>query len=151
MTTPTSAVRTDSLEWVPLRAGVSMRPLHFERDGYALQLKVDPGTTIGLHRHTGEVHALNLSGSREIVTTGEIVGPGDYVHEPVGNVDSWRCHGDEPCVVLITQKGRVEYLDANGACVSYSDRDTALRRYLEHCSESGCAPDARVTGPSRAP
>jgi 2,4'-dihydroxyacetophenone dioxygenase len=29
-----------------------------------------------LHRHTGDLHAFNVSGTREIIGTGEIVGPG---------------------------------------------------------------------------
>lgn len=135
---------THSLDWVPLRPGISMRPLHFEADGYALQLKVEPGVGVTRHRHTGAVHALNLSGSREIVTTGEIVGPGDYVFEPAGNEDDWRCHGDEPCIIHITLKGRVEYLDDAGRVVMFTDWDTALAEYLAHCEAVGVAPDPRI-------
>jgi 2,4'-dihydroxyacetophenone dioxygenase len=146
MTHFANPIATASLEWVPLRLGISMRPLHFEADGYALQLKVEPGAAVTRHRHTGDVHALNLSGSREIIDTGELVGPGDYVFEPAGNEDSWRCHGDEPCVVHITLAGRVEYLGADGAVVSFTDRDTALREYLDHCTAIGLEPDPRIVG-----
>lgn len=139
-------IATASLDWVPLRPGISMRPLHFEADGYALQLKVEPGAVVTRHRHTGEVHALNLSGCREIVDTGEVVGPGDYVFEPAGNEDAWRCHGDEPCIVHITLTGRVEYLDANGEVTSYTDRDTALHEYLEYCGSVGTMPDPAILG-----
>jgi 2,4'-dihydroxyacetophenone dioxygenase len=131
---------------VPLRAGVSMRPLHFEADGYALQLKVDPGTTITRHRHSGEVHALNISGYREIINTGEIVGPGDYVYEPPGNVDTWRCYGAEPCIIHIALKGRIDYLDDEDRAVSHSDRNTALAHYLEFCRAQRMEPDPRIVG-----
>jgi 2,4'-dihydroxyacetophenone dioxygenase len=146
MTLSANPVSTADLDWVPLRSGISIRPLHFEADGYALQLKIDPGAVVTRHRHTGEVHALNLSGYREIIETGEIVGPGDYVFEPVGNVDAWRCYGDEPCVVHITLKGRNEYLDEDGNVASYTDRDTALREYLDHCDATGRTPDPRIIG-----
>lgn len=141
-----SRLSPSQIPWVPLRTGVSMRPLHFERDGYALHLKVEPGTTITRHRHSGAVHAINLSGQRELLDTGEIVGPGDYVYEPPGNVDSWRCHGNEPCIVHISLKGRIDYFDDAGNIRSHSDRDTALARYLEHCAANGLAPDPRIVG-----
>ncbi len=51
-------------------------------------MRLQPGAIVGLHRHTGDVHAFNLSGYRKILDTGEIVGPGDYVYEPAGNVDA---------------------------------------------------------------
>jgi 2,4'-dihydroxyacetophenone dioxygenase len=140
------AVPVADIPWVPLRGGLSMRPLHFEAGGYALQLRLDPGTVIGRHRHTGIVHALNLSGHREIVGTGEIIGPGDFVFEPAGNEDSWRCHGDEPCVIQLSLTGRVEYLDENGAVESYSDNTTAEAAYRDHCQVIGIAPDPRVVG-----
>jgi quercetin dioxygenase-like cupin family protein len=139
-------ISSQMLDWVPLRPGISMRPLHFEADSYALQLKVDPGTVVTRHRHTGIVHALNLSGYREIIDTGEIVGPGDYVFEPAGNEDEWRCHGNEPCVIHITLTGRVEYLDAAGRVQSYTDRNTALREYLSYCKAKGIEADERIVG-----
>jgi 2,4'-dihydroxyacetophenone dioxygenase len=146
MTLSANPISTSALDWVPLRPGISMRPLHFEADGYALQLKVEPGAVVTRHRHTGEVHALNLCGYREIVDTGEIVGPGDYVFEPAGNEDEWRCHGDAPCIIHITLTGRVEYLGADGAVKSYTDRDTALGEYLDHCRAKSIEPDARIVG-----
>jgi len=140
MTASANPVRESELHWVPLREGVSFKPLHFCEDGYSLQLRVEPGTTIGRHRHTGEVNAYNISGSREIIDTGEIVGPGTFVHEPRGNVDSWRCAGDQPCVVQISLKGRVEYLDADGNVVSHTDTHTARAAYLKWCDEHDVAP-----------
>lgn len=123
-----------------------MRPLHFERDGYALQLRLEPGTVITSHRHTGLVHALNLSGSREIMGTGEIIGPGDFVFEPIGNEDSWRCHGDEPCVIQLSLTGRVEYLDADGNMTSYSDSGTAESDYRSYCAAESIGIDPRIVG-----
>jgi 2,4'-dihydroxyacetophenone dioxygenase len=56
-------------------------------------LRLEPGAEIATHRHTGEVHAFNLEGSRQL-SSGEIIGPGDYVYEPLGNMDSWKVVGD---------------------------------------------------------
>lgn len=134
------------IPWVPLREGLSMRPLRFEDEGYSLHLKLEPGTVIGRHRHTGPVRALNLRGARQIIASGEVVGPGDFIFEPVGNEDSWRCHGDEPCVIHICLTGRVEYLGEEGSVTSYSDSDTARRAYLDHCAAIGVEPDRRILG-----
>ncbi|MBB5517598.1 2,4'-dihydroxyacetophenone dioxygenase family protein [Amphiplicatus metriothermophilus] len=139
-------IRTPDLPFVPIREGVSFRPIRFDADGWTLQLKVEPGTTVARHRHTGEVHALTLSGRREIIDTGEIVGPGDYVYEPPGNVDSWRCFGDEPCIVHITLTGRVEYLGENGEVLFHTDTHNQRAAYLAWCAENGVAPNAPMVG-----
>jgi 2,4'-dihydroxyacetophenone dioxygenase len=134
-------LETEALDWIPLREGVSFRPLRFTAAGYSLQLRVEPGTTIPRHRHTGEVHALNLSGHRELIETREIAGPGTFVYEPPGNVDSWRCVGDAPCIIQITLTGRIEYVDDDGSVRQYSDSETARRQYLDWCRYRGMAPD----------
>jgi 2,4'-dihydroxyacetophenone dioxygenase len=126
--------------WVPLGPGVSFRPLRFGRGGRTLQLRVEPGVVIKPHRHTGEVHAYNISGRRELIGKGEIAGPGAYVHEPSGNVDSWRCVGDEPCVVHINLEGRLEYIDEAGAVLDYTDNQRLWERYLAWCQEQGVQP-----------
>jgi 2,4'-dihydroxyacetophenone dioxygenase len=48
-------------------------------------MRLRPGVRLGLHRHTGEVHALNLAGERRL-NDGRLVRAGDYVYEPPGNV-----------------------------------------------------------------
>ncbi|EGY00618.1 cupin domain-containing protein [Nitrospirillum viridazoti Y2] len=126
--------------WVPLRPGLSFRPLHFAEDGYDLQLRVEPGTVIPRHRHSGEVHAYTLSGSREIIETGEIIGPGVFVHEPAGNVDSWRTVGDEPCVIHISLTGDIDYLDDRGQVIGTTNSASARAAYLAWCAAQGVAP-----------
>jgi quercetin dioxygenase-like cupin family protein len=69
------------------------------------QLTTEPAR----HRHTGELHAFNVTGTREILGTGEIVGPGSYVHEPAGTVDTWGATADGPCVVHLKVIGTIEY------------------------------------------
>jgi hypothetical protein len=117
------------------------RPLRFHGKERALQLKVDPGVTIGRHTHAGEVHAYNVSGSRQL-DTGEIAGPGAYVYEPAGHVDSWSCVGDEPCIVQITMSGRLTYLGANDELLDYIDTPKLRKLYLAWCGENGFEPIA---------
>jgi quercetin dioxygenase-like cupin family protein len=110
----------DALPWQPIRPGFSLKVIKPGADDETavLLLRLEPGTVIARHRHTGEIHALNLAGSREILDTGEVIGPGGYVYEPPGNVDSWRAIGDTPVIVFLTRSGAIEYLDERGGVKS---------------------------------
>ena len=102
---PARPIDTDSMPWIPTGPGKSFRPLRFAADGWSKLMRLEPGSAVALHRHTGEVHAFNLAGTREILGTGERVGPGNYVYEPPGTIDGWAAIGDEPCVVHIKVSG----------------------------------------------
>lgn len=114
-------IDAEKLPWIPLGSGESFKLLHSSRTERVLLLRVEPGTVIPLHRHQGYVHAFNVSGTRKLIETGEIVGPGDYVYEPVGNVDSWMAVGDEPVIVHIVSTGAMEYLGAHGEVIERHD------------------------------
>jgi quercetin dioxygenase-like cupin family protein len=137
---PARAVGHGTVPWVPLSPGKAFKPLRFLRDdrGFVELLRLDPGEEIALHRHTGEVHALNLEGSRQLCT-GEIVGPGDYVYEPAGNVDSWKAVGDVPLVVHVVVMGAVEYLDADGRVTQRYTARTLSDLYDRYCRSRGIA------------
>lgn len=137
--TPASAARTiadDRIPWVPLGDGKAFKPLRFLADdrGFVELLRLEPGVEIGWHRHTGEVHAFNLQGSREL-HTGEIIGPGDYVYEPPGNTDRWWATGDAPLIVLVVAMGAVEYLEEGGAVKARYTAETLRYRYQRHCEQ----------------
>ena len=149
--TTAGIVVSDDMPWVPLRSGMWMRPLCFLDEGYSLQLRVAKGTRTGPHRHTGEVNALMLRGTRRIYDTGELLGPGDFVHEPAGNEDDWGCESDEDCVIMITLTGRIEYLDAAGRVDHFTDTSTAQAASLDHCARVGIAPVAELFRGSRRP
>jgi 2,4'-dihydroxyacetophenone dioxygenase len=133
--------RTDDLPWVPSPVpGKSSRPLRFLRDnrGFVELLRMEPGVAMPPHRHTGETHAFNLSGSRRL-DTGEIVGPGDYVYEPAGNVDSWEVIGDEPLVALVVVMGEVEDLAPDGSVRGIANAESRRREYADYCRVQGIA------------
>jgi 2,4'-dihydroxyacetophenone dioxygenase len=119
------------LPWVPLAPGFSFKLLRATSDDdiWVELLRLEPGTTISRHRHTGEVHGYTLAGHREILETGQVVGPGDYVYEPPGNVDSWRAVGDEPVVVYVVLRGAIEYLDERGDVIRRSTAMSAADAY----------------------
>ena len=72
---PARPIDTDRMPWIPTGPGKSFRPLRFAEDGWSELMRLEPGSAVAVHRHTGEVHAFNLAGTREIFGTGERVGP----------------------------------------------------------------------------
>jgi hypothetical protein len=86
---PARPLDTGGMPWIPTGPGKSFRPLRFAANDWSGLMRLEPGSTVALHRHTGEVHAVNLAGTREIVGTGERAGPGNDVYEPAGTVDGW--------------------------------------------------------------
>jgi quercetin dioxygenase-like cupin family protein len=125
-----------ALPWQPLKPGFSMKLLYAdpERELRVQLLRLDPGTVIERHRHDGPVHAYNLAGSRMLLDTNELVGPGGYVYEPAGNVDSWMAVGDEPVIVFVTVEGAISYIDERGEVTSSATtRRTAdnYRKFVE--------------------
>ncbi len=136
-----------TLPWQPLSPGFSLKLLHGadDRDTRALLLRLEPGTVIDKHRHHGEVHALNLAGWRKILETGEVIGPGGYVHEPAGNVDSWMAIGDEPVIVFVTVQGAMESLDERGQVIDCSTTSTIAEAYARFSSQPLPSPSTQLT------
>jgi len=133
-----------SLPWIPVAPGESIKPLRFlsGNRGRVLLLRLEPGCVVPPHRHTGDVHAFNPEGSRELLDSGQIVGPGDYVYEPAGNADTWRAVGDSPCTVFIVTRGVMEYLDDQGEVVQRDSTETLRESYLRYCNDNRLEPAA---------
>jgi 2,4'-dihydroxyacetophenone dioxygenase len=127
-----------AVPWIPLGEGKSFKPLRFlsGNRGFAELLRIEPGTVIPLHRHSGEIHAFNLEGWRELCS-GELIGPGDYVYEPAGNIDSWKVVGDAPCVIFVTVSGSVEFLGPDNSVTRSVSGDTLMEIYRQHCAMNG--------------
>jgi quercetin dioxygenase-like cupin family protein len=139
---PSQPLDTERIPWIPLGPGESFKPLRFlsEDRGRVLLLRLEPGTLVPRHHHLGEVHAYNLVGRRKLLETGEVVGPGGYVYEPPGNVDSWMALGDEPVVVHIISFGAMEYLGENGEVLRRDTASSLRDLYLRHCAANAVAP-----------
>jgi hypothetical protein len=130
---------TEAMPWIPTGPGKSFKPIRFDRHGWSELMRVEPGAYVAPHHHTGEVHGYNISGSRELIEAGRVVGPGAYVYEPADNRDSWRGAGDEPCVIHITVVGDVEFYE-DGELVSVANARNQQRIYLDWCAANGIAP-----------
>jgi 2,4'-dihydroxyacetophenone dioxygenase len=143
---PARPLDTDGMPWIGTGPGKSFRPLRFTADGWSELMRLEPGSVVALHRHTGELHAFNVLGTREIFGTGEIVGPGGYVYEPAGTVDTWGAVGEGPCVVHIKVTGVIEYLDDDDRVVDTVTSATQREAYLAWCREAGVQPAAQILG-----
>ena len=143
---PARPLDTDGMPWIPTGPGKSFRPLRFAADGWSELMRLEPGSTVAVHRHSGEVHAFNLAGTREIFGTGERVGPGNYVYEPAGMIDGWGAVGDGPCVVHIKVAGVIEYLGENGQVTETVSAATQREVYLAWCREHGSRPAGQILG-----
>jgi 2,4'-dihydroxyacetophenone dioxygenase len=141
---PANALHTNDMPWIPTGPGNSFRPLRFSSEGWSELMRVEPGRGAGLHRHTGPVHAFNLAGTRRILGSGELVGPGDYVYEPGGMVDGWEAIGGEACIVHLNIVGAVEYLDDAGRIVAVFDSDSQRAAYLAWCTQNGVEPESEI-------
>jgi 2,4'-dihydroxyacetophenone dioxygenase len=138
---PARIANTRDLPWIPAAtAGKASKPLRFLAGdrGFVELLRMDPGVVMPLHRHTGEIHACNLSGRRQLCT-GEIIGPGDYVYEPPGNTDWWKIVGDEPMLALVIVMGTVEFLGPGGIVCGRASASTQRADYEQYCREHGLA------------
>jgi hypothetical protein len=63
---PAFPLDTEAMDWIPTGPGKSFRPLRFEAGGWTELMRLEPGSGVPLHRHSGEVHAYCLTGTREI-------------------------------------------------------------------------------------
>lgn len=134
-------VRTAAMPWLPTGPGKAFVPLRFGADGWLEVMRLEPGARVDLHRHSGDVDALTIAGSRRLAD-GRTVGAGDYVHEPAGTVDAWEALGDEPCLVVLAISGAVEYLDTEGNPTGRVDSASQRALYLEACRAQGREPEA---------
>jgi 2,4'-dihydroxyacetophenone dioxygenase len=132
---PARNLEQTAVPWIPLGEGKSFKPLRFlsGNRGFAELLRIEPGNVVPLHRHSGEIHAINLEGWRELCS-GELIGPGDYVYEPAGNVDSWKVVGAAPCVIFVTVSGSVEFLGPDSTVTRSVSGDTLMEIYRQYCA-----------------
>lgn len=143
---PAFPLHTGDMAWIPTGDGKSFRPLRFEPGGWSELMRLEPGSVVSLHRHTGEVHAFNLSGTREILGTGELAGPGSYAYEPAGTTDAWQAVGDQPCVLHLKITGAIQYLGTDGKVTETVDAASQRAAYLTWCAQHGVSPAAQILG-----
>lgn len=142
-----SALKRAGLDaWMPEGEGKWSLPLQFLPDGGWVELmRLAPGVKLTLHRHHGEVHGLNLQGQRQL-DDGRLIGTGDYVFEPDGNVDSWQAVGDEVLVLHVVVRGDVDYVGADGTVQRRITTADRIAAYQAFCAARGLHPRLTEVG-----
>jgi 2,4'-dihydroxyacetophenone dioxygenase len=143
---PAFPLDTGEADWIPTGPGKAFRPLRLEADGWSELMRLEPGSVVPLHRHTGEVHAYGLSGTRQILGTGETAGPGSYVFEPAGTVDAWQAVDDEPCVLHLKISGSIQYIGTDGQVTETVNSASQRDAYLNWCARQGTEPARQILG-----
>lgn len=132
-------VSSAAMAWVPTGVGKAFRPLRFWEGGWSELMRLTPGAEVGLHRHTGPVDAYVVAGHR-LLSGGELLGPGDYQHEPAGTVDAWSATGTEACVVHLRVEGDIEYLGVGGNVTSVVTSASQADAYRRWCDQHHATP-----------
>jgi anti-sigma factor ChrR (cupin superfamily) len=106
----TSTVRANEGRWLRLVPGVTVKPLSedLERGTATILMKLEPGSRVAGHDHTGPEDSFVISGSCRIGTT--YLSVGDFHHADAGTH-----HGEivseDGCVLLLVVD-RADYLAA---------------------------------------
>lgn len=141
---PARPIDTDSMPWIPTGPGKSFRPLRFAAGSWSELMRLEPGSAVAVHRHTGEVHAFNLTGpGRSSALASGSVQAATSTSRQAPSTDG-RPSGDEPCVVHIKVTGAIEYLGENGQVIESITADTQRAVYLNWCREHGVHPAAQI-------
>jgi len=135
---PARVAAAKDTPWIPMSHEKAWKPLRFLEGGrgFVELLRMQPGAIMPLHRHTGEIHAYNLAGTRTLCT-GEVIGPGDYVYEPPGNTDWWRVTGEEEMTALVVVIGAVEFLGPGNTVIARADAHSQRAAYETWCAGHG--------------
>ena len=110
-------IALDEVEWTPIEGVPGAALAVLWGDPYAgasvRLVKSQPGSALPRHIHTGDYHAVNLSGTwRHAPDNGEgrDLPPGSYVFQPGGETHTDACVGTEECIVLIQQSEPADYI-----------------------------------------
>ncbi|MBZ0237359.1 MAG: DUF4437 domain-containing protein [Deltaproteobacteria bacterium] len=112
-----------ALKWTPLDPaqpdGMKMAVVHGDpkAGAFGMLLELPPGANAGLHSHTGDYHAVILSGAPahwlpHEQGEGEAVAPGTYWWQPGGYDHGDRCTGDAPCVAFVWETAAMDFIPA---------------------------------------
>jgi len=80
----------NSAVWVPIRPGVSLRPMMFDitNGGWSNLLRIGAGERLACHYHTQPVHGFTLKGSWRYLEHNWVASEGTYIFEPPGEMHS---------------------------------------------------------------
>lgn len=150
---------SDALPWADGWAGdprIRLKLLMADVEGgrFAVRMAFEPGTEVGAHKHTGEVHAFTFSGEWAYLEYPDSPPnrAGSYLFEPPGSTHTLKVadHAGEPTDVLFVIYGALLHLGEAGEVVAVTDAESVLRDYPQLLREQGKAAPPTPTGGAMA-
>ncbi|XOV84855.1 MAG: 2,4'-dihydroxyacetophenone dioxygenase family protein [bacterium] len=105
---------------------------------WATRNRMQPGTSVITHYHTGPVYAFTLQGQWYYKEYPETVnGPGSFLMEPSGSVHTLTIPEDQTgeTIVWFLMHGTNINIDAEGKVVSIADAHNVLKGYRQLCEQ----------------
>ena len=132
----------DELPWVDLTPEVETKVAHVNlKEGlWVVRNRMQPGTQVQTHRHTGPVFAFTMTGSwHYLESADEVNRPGSYLFEPAGSTHTLKVpeDSDGPADVWFAIYGANLNLDADGKIESVLDAGVMLAIYRALCQQQG--------------
>jgi quercetin dioxygenase-like cupin family protein len=116
-------VAANEMKWEPLAPGMPLQKVALwgDRDkggDYAMLLKLPAGGEAGMHSHTGDYHAINLTGTWVHTNEGgsaHELPPGSYVMQPGKQFHNDACKGTVDCIIFVHQHAKGDFTPAKTA------------------------------------
>jgi hypothetical protein len=128
--------------WVPIRPGVSLRPMMFDvsNGGWSSLLRIAPGEMLACHYHTQPVHGFTLEGSWRYLEHNWVASEGTYIFEPPGEMHTLVADAKTGMTTFFVTRGALIYTDAEGRQIGYEDVFTRLAQCRDHYARTGRDP-----------
>lgn len=106
---------------------------------WVVRTRMQPGTTVQRHKHTGEVFAVTFSGAWKYLEYPEVNRAGSYLFEPAGSIHTLHVPDDVEGVtdVWFAIRGANLNLDAEGNVESHVDATTVRDAYMAVAEQQG--------------
>ena len=139
-TAPTAIHRgEDELPFVDLGDGTTLQLLQVDLANgvWVIRNHFAPGTTLPIHKHTGQVYAFTQRGSWHYLESPEALNTaGSYLYEPAGSVHTLQSI-DDNTRVWFHMYGVNLNLAEDGSIESVADGAGALQAYYALCEAQG--------------
>lgn len=148
---PTTHRGDDELPWIQLTPDVEFKvvKVNVAEGLWIIRNRMQPGTRVQTHRHTGPVHAFTISGTWHYEESPEDINrSGSYLFEPAGSTHTLVVPPDaaEPADVWFTIWGANLNLDQAGNIETVLDAATILYVYELLCEQAGLAKPIVIVG-----
>ena len=142
MTIPASFHRGENeLPFVTFAEGITIQLLKVDVEGgrFVVRVRFEPGITIQIHKHTGDVHAFTHAGAWKYLEYPEVNTKGSYLYEPAGSIHTLHVPEDNKEITDVTfvVSGANLDLDEEGNVENVLDAGAIREIYLARCKEEG--------------